>query len=309
MTSSATPGTPPPGHVLAAFGARETPTPLEGGRGLAWRAGTIVLKPVDTSEESLAWQRDVLGATRTEGFRVSRPERSIAGALVVEGWSATTFCVGRHEPRRWTDVIAVGRLLHRALEDVPRPAFLSARTDPWAMAERAAWGDSPLAPYRDAPHVARLEASLAPVDAPSQLIHGDLTGNVLFADPLPPAIIDLALYWRPVEYASAIVVADALSGRAPRFPRSSPPSASTRSVSSSLAPCSSGSSPTPSSIPMSPRPARPPTSRPSISQPASWTPSARQTDSFDDCSSGARTERPADRLGVGVKDISAGFRP
>jgi uncharacterized protein (TIGR02569 family) len=197
--------------VLAAFGARETPTPLEGGRGIAWRAGTIVLKPVDTSEESLAWQRDVLGEIRTEGFRISLPERSITGAFVVDGWSASTFCVGRHEPRRWTDVIAVGRLLHRALEDVPRPAFLSSRSDPWAIAERAAWGDNPLAPYRDAPHVARLEASLAPVDAPSQLIHGDLTGNVLFADPLPPAIIDLSPYWRPAEFASAIVVADALA--------------------------------------------------------------------------------------------------
>jgi hypothetical protein len=66
------------------------------------------------------------------------------------------------------------------------------------------------ATYRDAPHVARLEASLAPVNAPSQLIHGDLTGNVLFADPEPPAVIDLSPYWRPVEFASAIVVADAL---------------------------------------------------------------------------------------------------
>jgi uncharacterized protein (TIGR02569 family) len=210
MTSSATPGTPPPEHVLAAFGSRETPTPLQGGRGLAWRAGTIVLKPVDTSEESLVWEAQVLAGIRAEGFRVSGPERSIAGALVVDGWSASTFCVGRHEPRRWTDVIAVGRLLHRALEGIPRPAFLSSRTDPWAVAERAAWGDSPLAPYRSAPHVARLEASLEPVDAPAQLIHGDLTGNVLFADPLPPAIIDLSPYWRPVEFASAIIVADAL---------------------------------------------------------------------------------------------------
>jgi hypothetical protein len=68
MTSSATPGMPPPEHVLAAFGARETPTPLQGGRGHAWRAGTIVLKPVDTSEESLAWEAQVLGEIRTEGF-------------------------------------------------------------------------------------------------------------------------------------------------------------------------------------------------------------------------------------------------
>jgi hypothetical protein len=44
----------------------------------------------------------------------------------------------------------------------------------------------------------------------SQLVHGDLTGNVLFHDELPPAIIDFVPYWRPTEYATAIVVTDAV---------------------------------------------------------------------------------------------------
>jgi hypothetical protein len=48
------------------------------------------------------------------------------------------------------------------------------------------------------------------VSEPSGLIHGDLTGNVLFDDELPPAIIDFTPYWRPLEFQSAIVVADAL---------------------------------------------------------------------------------------------------
>jgi hypothetical protein len=41
-------------------------------------------------------------------------------------------------------------------------------------------------------------------------MHGDLTGNVLFHDTLPPAVIDFAPYFRPPTYASAIVVADAV---------------------------------------------------------------------------------------------------
>ena len=49
-----------------------------------------------------------------------------------------------------------------------------------------------------------------PVGAPSQLIHGDLTRNVLFADGLPPAIIDFLPYWRPTAYASTIVAVDAV---------------------------------------------------------------------------------------------------
>lgn len=46
--------------------------------------------------------------------------------------------------------------------------------------------------------------------APSQLVHGDLTGNVLFAEGLLPAVIDFSPYWRPIGYAAGIVVADAL---------------------------------------------------------------------------------------------------
>ncbi len=51
---------------------------------------------------------------------------------------------------------------------------------------------------------------LRPLEASSQLIHADLTGNVLFDDQLPPAVIDFSPYWRPAAFASAIVVADAL---------------------------------------------------------------------------------------------------
>ena len=170
-----------------------------------------MIKPADASDEVLAWQADLLAGVPPEIVRVARPTRSANGAFVVDGWCASTFCVGRHEARRWLDVIEAGRRLHAALRHVPRPAVLEARSDRWAVADRAAWGEASLAPYRDAPHVSRLEERLAPVRDVSQVIHGDLTGNVLFADPLPPAVIDMSAYWRPPAFATAIVVADALA--------------------------------------------------------------------------------------------------
>jgi hypothetical protein len=48
------------------------------------------------------------------------------------------------------------------------------------------------------------------VREPNQLIHGDLSGNVLFDDLEPPAIIDITPYWRPPAFATAVIVADAL---------------------------------------------------------------------------------------------------
>ena len=71
-------------------------------------------------------------------------------------------------------------------------------------------GEIPAAEFTQVNHLPWLAAALRPVSAPSQLIHGDLGGNVLFHDRLPPAILDFSAYWRPVAFASAIVVVDAL---------------------------------------------------------------------------------------------------
>ena len=192
--------TPPPAHVLTGFGAVGTPTPLAGGTGGSWQVGSLVLKPLEGDEREIPWQAEVFASIEQDGFRVAAPLPD-----VVDGWTAAPYLEGRHEPRRWRDIIAVGERLHAALAAVPRPgAIIDPRTNPWAVGDRVAWGELPYAGIDD------LLAALEPVDAPSQLIHGDLTGNVLFHDTLPPAIIDFAPYWRPTQYATAIIVTDAV---------------------------------------------------------------------------------------------------
>jgi uncharacterized protein (TIGR02569 family) len=202
--------TSPPRQVREAFGVDDDPVPLPGGRGFAWRAGGLVLKPVDLDPEELAWQAEVLPTVDARDVRLSYPRRAVGGELVVDGWTAWPYLVGEHRDRRWAEIIEVGARFHRAIAGLARPGFVAARMNPWAIGDRVAWGELPLDPYRDVPHVARLADGLAPVAARSQLIQGDLTGNVLFADGLAPALIDLSLYWRPTAFATAIVVADAL---------------------------------------------------------------------------------------------------
>ncbi len=187
-----------------------SPSALSGGRGLAWRVDDLVFKPSDLAPDELAWQADVLATVHATDFRLSIPQRAAGGEFVVDGWTAWSYLSGEHRAGRWTEVIDVGDRFHRALAGVARPAFIAARTDPWAIGDRVAWGEVPIDPYLGTPDVARLAALRRPVDARSQLIHGDLTGNVLFADDLPPAVIDLSPYWRPTAFATAIVVADAL---------------------------------------------------------------------------------------------------
>ena len=196
--------------MLAAFGLSGPPVRLPGGSGGSWRTGDAVLKPVDAGEAELVWRTELFESLSGDGFRVARPVRALDGSVAVAGWTAARFVEGRHEPR-WRDVIAVGELFHAALAGLSRPGFLDARTDPWSIGDRVAWGDLSVQSFGQVKHLERLAASLEPIGEPSQLVHGDLGGNVLFATGLPPAIIDFSPYWRPAGFASAIVVGDALT--------------------------------------------------------------------------------------------------
>jgi hypothetical protein len=135
--------TGPPPAVLAAFGLADEPRPLPGGRGGAWQVGDAVVKPLDLSLDELAWQADLLASIRLDDIRVARPLRTADGSLSVGGWCAWERLEGAHEERRWPDVIAAGELLHRAFAGWPRPPFLDARSDPWAIGDRVAWGELP----------------------------------------------------------------------------------------------------------------------------------------------------------------------
>ena len=196
--------------VIEAFGCAGSPSPLPGGRGTAWRVGKLVLRRVDPAEPPLAWQRGVLGSIANPGFRLSLPQTTLAGDFESDGWCAWKFLVGAHETGRWREIIAVGERFHRAMAHVPEPAFVARRSDRWAIADRVAWGELERDAFAEVEHLSELVSVRRGLDAPCQLVHGDLTGNVLFTEGLPPAIIDLAPYWRPPAYASAVVVADAL---------------------------------------------------------------------------------------------------
>lgn len=200
----------PSPEALEAFGVTDHPTPLPGGRGQAWRAGAAVFKPSDAHPDEAEWTAKLLESLDGRpDFRIARPLRTVDGAVQADGWTASRWGPGRHLVGSWSDIVATGERLHHALRDWPAPPQLAQREDPWARADRVAWGA--YAGFRAESTLLRMALdAIRPVGGVAQLVHADLTGNVLFSTGLPPMIIDFSLYWRPTHYAAAIVVLDAL---------------------------------------------------------------------------------------------------
>jgi uncharacterized protein (TIGR02569 family) len=201
----------PPLNVLRAFGATAPPIPLAGGQGEVCRSGDVILKPARDDEET-AWIAGFYLSFDAPGLRVPKPLQGRDGGFVVDGWQAFSYAEGQHIEGHWSEKIDICLRFHAAIADLPRPAYFHRRDqNPWVIADKVTWGELEIAHHpRIAPVVERLRACLQPVDAPSQLIHGDFGGNILFDDHLPPAVIDFSPYWRPVPFAVGVVIADAI---------------------------------------------------------------------------------------------------
>ncbi|MFD6530391.1 aminoglycoside phosphotransferase [Streptomyces sp. NPDC060184] len=204
----------PPRAVLDAFDVAGTPVPLTGGQGRSVLVGAYVFKPAEGTEAEVEWAASLSEALApSAGFRVPRPLRAPDGRSLVDGWTAHAFLAGTPGPAgHWADVLGAGRAFHAALRGFPRPGFLGRHTHPWAVADRVAWGE------QDAEVIAGLAGPFSALLAlrrpvrqdAAQLVHGDLTGNVLFAPGGAPVVIDFSPYWRPPLFADAVVIADGL---------------------------------------------------------------------------------------------------
>ncbi len=210
----------PPDHVLWAFGVPVGELErLPGGRGRTWRGGNTVVKPVDNPAEA-SWLATVFEQRPVPGVRIARPIRSSDGRWVVSGWSAHRYVSGT-PAARFDETRAAALALHAALADLDEPRFLRDRSDLHSWADRLAWGelldtDVRLGHGHAAAVFHELAADRRPVGAASQVVHGDLFGNVLFAGNAPPAVIDLTPYWRPVGWSIGVLAVDAVArGDAP----------------------------------------------------------------------------------------------
>jgi len=201
-------------NVLVSFGLDRTAhvERLPGGQGTAWRSGDVVLKSVADAREH-AWVCDVYdGWPPDAGVSVPAPLRDVSGSWAAAGWGAHHLVPGAHlrcgdDPGRFREA---AERFHAVTAGLARPAFLDDRADPWSHGDRVAWEGA--APDGAGELRRVLDAALAarePGELPAQVVHGDLTTNVLWS-PDGPGIIDWPPYHRPPGWALAVAAVDAL---------------------------------------------------------------------------------------------------
>jgi uncharacterized protein (TIGR02569 family) len=217
--------------VLAAFGLSGVrPVALGAGWEGGWRCGEVVLTMV-ADHARAAWSAKVRETLFVDGVRLARPVRSTDGRYVVAGWRADTFVGGTPEPRH-DEVVSAAVRLHEATAKLERPRFLTqppvapwGDVDVFVAADRAAWEERPLQSWPSGARVSpgsadgqrsidlinQLAGLRRPTKNPSQLVHGDLYGTVLFAGTAAPGITDITPYWRPASWAAGVAIVDALS--------------------------------------------------------------------------------------------------
>ena len=197
-------------EILKSFGINDKPVLLSGGQGTSYLCGNIVIKPEEDEIEA-SWVAEVFSKMTVSEIRVSKPIKAINGYWIHNGWSAHTFIEGEITKDRWKEKIEIGRKLHKAVAYLEKPRFIGKRFHPWEIADKMVWGESKLKYGSELELViSKLKPLLRLIKYKEQIIHGDLTGNILFHPKLEPAVIDFSPYWRPVEYATAIIIVDSI---------------------------------------------------------------------------------------------------
>jgi len=199
-------------EVIQKFSSNPDFSILHGGQGDAFRSGNLVIKKV-FEPEKYRWYAELLSRHPFFDVKYSRPVRSLSGSFIEEGYGATQFLDGEFIAGRMKEKIQASKTFNRQLKDIPKPKNFNLWISPWTRAQNLAWNNFQLPvefdtnASRDLGELFRL---WKPIDLPVQLIHVDLSGNILF-DGDVPVIIDFTPGFFPKEYAEVLLLSDSIA--------------------------------------------------------------------------------------------------
>lgn len=200
--------------ILYAFNLDGEINILDGGQNQSVRVKDAVLKPVGENVQFSEWALSILNKINPHEYRLSKPIVSNKGTFIYKGWCCTRYEPGEHRNGNVKQKLAVSRLFHHDLADLHFNNIPKA-DDPWSISQRIAWQKENLPQNISKEAFKILEELISKITLKEnykvQIIHSDLSGNVLFDKGLKPLIIDFSPTIAPVEYAEAILVCDCIA--------------------------------------------------------------------------------------------------
>lgn len=203
-----------PHGVLLAYGLQASGLRKLGGTSQnTFRHEDIILKKVGDEREA-TWISQAYRSLSSSDFRVPSPVLSSHGRYSEEGWFAYRHLEGVHLEKNWREKLAVCRKFNAVSSRLDWPEWTERRQDPWSRGHRVAWGREPIPSSWSslaASTIRELLGQCRQDDAGcgSQVIHGDLAGNLIFSKAgLPPALIDFSPCFGPPQYSDAILFVD-----------------------------------------------------------------------------------------------------
>lgn len=200
-------------EILNSFHLSGDIVPLRGGQHTSVRVNNAVLKPVDDIQHC-EWLLSIINNLNPHGYRVSKPIRSRYGTFVAKGWACTHYERGRDIKGQIKEKLQVSRLFHHDLSSIPF-GDIPHIDNPWSKGHRIAWqideipGELPEEIYERLDHLLKMVRLQEQYKV--QIVHSDLSGNILFDQVLNPLVIDFSPTVAPVEYAEAILVCDCIA--------------------------------------------------------------------------------------------------
>ena len=203
---------PPSEDIAQAFGSNENIVRLNGGQGTSYRSGNIVLKPTDDHAHSKWVASIIFNIDNADGVRFAKPIKSIRGEWIYKGYVAWEYLEGSHQIGCYEDKIKASQKFHQLLKNVPYSKIFDTSSNSWSVANEVVWGKKH-SEYGEEFNrlIDPVKLKLRPLNLPSQFIHGDLSGNFLFADKLFPAIIDFSPTWAINGFAEGVMLADVIA--------------------------------------------------------------------------------------------------
>jgi uncharacterized protein (TIGR02569 family) len=198
--------------IINSFKAKGKPKQLVDGEGKSILVGDVVFKPIENAA-LYEWSCQILNAIETDGFRISKPLVNNEGKFIYKGWSASVFEPGEHVKGRWNEKLDVSRRFHKRLAGFSNNSIPGSK-DRWSKAHEIAWQIDYLPENINSDikeTITALFKMYEDISYSNTIIHGDICGNVLFSNGLPPLIIDFSPSFKPIEYAESILISDAIA--------------------------------------------------------------------------------------------------